>query len=603
MNEELLDLASEWAPLLLASFVEAGVTDLIISPGSRSTPFVLAAVRDGRLTIHDCVDERSAAFFALGQAKRRAAPSLLLCTSGTAAAHYAPAIIEANQSYTPLLVLTADRPLELQACAAAQTIDQLKLYGNQVRAFFELGAADSTPLAWQALKRIAAQATSISRYPTPGPVHLNVRARRPFEPMLVQDRDERATVVKLRSMARSPATCVYPPTHSPDPAGVERIACACREARHGLIVCGPAPLTQVSGRESIHTLSRLTGYPIWAEATSQLRFWKPDSTDVLPPPCDAFAALLTSEAFRLGEAPELVIQLGAPPTTTAWETYLSMHPSIRRQVIAPYGWNDPQSSAELLLMSDVGLASVAVCRKLAECGRRERPSPWAVRLAELNQQAWAAINRCLEHQEQLSEAEVVRTVLRALSRDAVLAIGNSLPIRLLDLYCPAQTGQVAVWSQRGANGIDGLISGAAGVASTGQPTALLIGDISFIHDIGGLAMAKTLTAPFPLVVLNNHGGRIFEELPVATDPDLTGAVHHFTTPHDYSFAAAAALFGIPYHPVKTTLDLEMALRKALSTGGASLIDAVVPPQGAASMMREVAEGIDARCRLLFGETT
>ena len=171
-----------WARLLLDGFAVAGVRDVVISPGSRSSPFVLAAHEHADLRCHDVLDERSAGFFALGQAKACGEPSLLICTSGTAGAHYLPAVMEAAQSYTPLAVLTADRPFELQECGANQTADQLKLFGAHVRRFFHLGSPDSTERALRALRRVAAQAVWSTKRPVPGPVHVNAPARKPLEP-------------------------------------------------------------------------------------------------------------------------------------------------------------------------------------------------------------------------------------------------------------------------------------------------------------------------------------------------------------------------------------------------------------------------------------
>jgi len=260
------NLLSEWAALVFASFADAGVERVVVSPGSRSTPFVAGAIREPRLRLFDVIDERAAAFFALGQARVTGVPTLLLCTSGTAGAHYLPAIIEARHAGVPLLVLTADRPTEATACGAAQTIDQTKMFGEHVRRFFDLGMPDGDPSALRAVRRVALQAFVASQYPERGAVHVNARARKPLEPILASATAEgRAVAAAVRAVKDRPIRVALASAQA-DAGALEIIAAELRAARRGLIVCGPLPARTDVG--AVEDLARRTGFPLLSESAS-----------------------------------------------------------------------------------------------------------------------------------------------------------------------------------------------------------------------------------------------------------------------------------------------------------------------------------------------
>ena len=627
MKDTLLDLTAEWAGLLMGSLADAGVRDVVVSPGSRSTPFVLAAARHSerqgpdRLRLVDIIDERSAGFYALGMAKGTGRPCLLLCTSGSAGAHYLPAVIEAGLSHTPLVVLTADRPLELQECGAPQTIDQMKLFGDHVRGFFELGGPEGDPTALTGLRRMAAQAVARSRHPVPGAVHLNARARKPLEPRPAASEEECALARRVRSARATPITTFHPPRLEPSPEALDDLERACREARQGLILCGPAPLVQAEARPLLLRLAARTGFPLCVEATSQLRFGmrpaqEEEEGEARAVLCDGFDALFAVEAFRRRHEADVVLQFGGTPTSGAWERYLAAGGARRRLVVNPHGWSDPHSSAAAVIQADVSTTVRALLGRLAERdpsqkeerGERGERAPshlarWGERFRAANREAWRVIDELVAVPGALSEAQVARAVVASVPREGVLAVGNSLPIRMVDRYCPASLGSCRVGSQRGANGIDGLVSGAAGMAASGCPTTLLLGDVSLLHDLGGLAVAARGTGPLVLVVVQNRGGRIFEQLPLVSTglPEVAAALPLFTTPHEVSFGPAAALFGIAYHRVETQAALDDALGVAQAHPGCSLIEAVVPPHGAATLdaaLRERLAGALATAGLL-----
>jgi len=577
------NLQDERARLLIASLADAGVTDGVLSPGSRSTPFVLAAARHGALRCFDVVDERSAAYFALGQARVTGRPTLLICTSGTAGANYLPAVIEAEASYLPLVVLTADRPADLTGCGANQTVDQLKLYGDHVRRFFDLGPGGGSPRALRALRRTAAQAVAVALFPEPGPVHLNARAAKPLEPQEPATEDERRLHDDVDALiGRPPAVAV--PRLFPDPGALGDLAAACRAAERGWIVAGPAPLAQAADAPAVVELARRTGYPVLADAASQLRYRGTRDDDVF---VDAFGLLLGDDAFRRAHRPDLIVQIGRAPTAPSWDKALGELAGVEHWLLGPHGWNDPQSTATRRLIAEAGPALSRLV-ELLEPGTAS--SAWRQAFRDAERRAQQLIDEELAGDE-LSEGAVARQVVEGLPAAGLLAVGNSLPIREVDVYARGGRPELLVASQRGASGIDGVTSGAFGAAvAAGRPAALLTGDVAFLHDLSGLWAARHVTTPFALVVVQNRGGRIFEMLPLADHPASRGEVFdHWLTPHVYDLAHAAALFGLPFARASTRGALAEALRETLGRPGVTVIEAVVPPSGAAEQNRRLGE--------------
>lgn len=578
---------AEWARLLAGSLADAGVRDVVVCPGSRSTPFVLALVRESRLVCRDVVDERSAAFFALGQARRSGRPSLVVCTSGTAGANLFPAVVEAALAHVPLLVLTADRPPELVGCGANQTIDQLHLFGRHVRAFFELGTPSAESAALRALRRTAAQAVFASGWPEPGPVHLNARARKPLEPPAGVDA---ALVRRVDLLLAGPIAAPSMPRRLPDTAVVEELVAACRRARRGLLVAGPA--TRPADRSRVFAVAARTGFPLLADPASGLRF---RGEGVEPPVLDAFALLLANAGFRRFLAPDLVIQVGGAPTAAGWETLIGGGEPREHWVLSTDGWPDPASTATRLVAADVDEVLEDLVLALGEGVPDPDAAAWRAGLEEAERRAWHAVEAQLHaFGDALSEGAVAREAVAALPAGGLLALGNSLPIREADRWCPGELGELVVVSQRGASGIDGVVSGALGAASLDdRPGALVVGDLSTLHDLGGLAAARHVTVPFAVVVVDNHGGRLFEQLPLAAHPQAEGLLEHWTTPQSIDFAAAAATFGLPYARAVTRSELAAALAVALGREGVSVIHAVVPPSGAANAAHRLRARVDA----------
>lgn len=582
------NLQTEWARLLFASLADAGVRDVVISPGSRSTPFVVAAVREPRLARHDVIDERAAAFFALGQARITGRPSVVVCTSGTAPAHWLPAMIEANITGTPIILLSGDRPHELYDCRAPQTIDQVKLFGENARFFADL-VPDGSEGALRALKRTAAQSVLASKWPRPGAVHLNARAKKPLEPVLATNEREADLARRAARIAGEPIVLAIPPRVAPSPDAIDAAASLVRGARRGIIVAGPASIAQRHARAAVFDLARSTGFALACEATSQLRYGPPRPADVAF--LDASDLLLRSPTFRTSHAFDFAIQIGAPPTSGAWELVAA---SLPRIVLAEQDWPDPHSNARAIVYGEVG----ASCQALADAVRAAPPKPeggFGERVVAANGRARKIADELLGAEGPLVEPAAVKMLVDRIPDASLLMVGNSLAVRLVDIYGAAVARDIDVLSQRGASGIDGNVAGACGAAiAAGRPLTLLIGDVSLLHDVGSLAVAARVKTPLVLFVLHNGGGRIFEQLPLVDTPGIEREIiEHATTPHAIELAPATALYGIRHALATTATEIAAALDTAYAHAGCTLIEVRVAPSGASAFGKRVATAVEA----------
>ncbi|MCH9649989.1 MAG: 2-succinyl-5-enolpyruvyl-6-hydroxy-3-cyclohexene-1-carboxylic-acid synthase [Deltaproteobacteria bacterium] len=626
-------LLTQWARLLLDSLAEAQVREVVISPGSRSTPFAAAALANPALHCTTLIDERSAAFFALGMAKASGRPTLLLCTSGSAAANYFPAVVEAAMAYTPLLVLTADRPLELDHCHASQTIDQTKFFGGYARCFLDLGAPDASVGALRALRRKAAQAVLVSQSPTPGPVHLNARARKPLEPTESVGEADDALSQAVQSLRSQPLVRSPLPSLTANIEGLKALGELFQKHQEGLIVCGPAPAATRRMGPLLSAVAKRAGYPLLVEAGSQQRYFQGDDHGATR--IGALDALGRSPTLRRELAPKLILQVGSPPVAKGWSQYVEAYPLCQRFVIAAHGWNDPWSSASWVLQADPEHFLEALDREL-ELSLPHRHSPWLEHWKAAESLAWQAAEEVLAESSEepassptsggsqtvqtdagsLTEGEVARIVVEALPPGGVLALGNSLPIRQVDAYSPPQPKALQVWTQRGAAGIDGVVAGASGFLQICQkPGVLLIGDVSFLHGISDLAALDRVSVPFAIVVVHNDGGRIFEQLPIARASTETSSetstdqqsllqrahLDSWLTPHGRELGPAARLYGLGHHRVDTGASLQRALGAALSRNEATLIEARVPPHGAFQQNQRLWQNLEARLALRWPE--
>jgi 2-succinyl-5-enolpyruvyl-6-hydroxy-3-cyclohexene-1-carboxylate synthase len=570
------DLHTAWARLFAQSLAESGVGFAVISPGSRSTPLALALARV--LPVAVLHDERVAAFFALGQGRASGRPAAVLATSGTAPGHWLPAAMEAREAGIPLLLISADRPWEVQEAQASQTVDQLRLFGHHARAFFDLGVPDEHPAALAAVPRIAAQAVLATRYPLAGAVHINARFRKPLEPQPSDGQEPwRPAYDKV---ARAGAPRLIPPCPAPDPAAVALLAERVRANPRGVLVAGPLPATDAPElRKAVERFLEASGYVLLAEATSQLRFGLESAR-----PVGAFDALLRSAELRSELRPDLAIEIGAPAVSAQWLAFISGTEAPQRIVLPGERPADPAGGASAMLLGPIAALLEAAAGELEAAPPAATPYASAWQAAEAA--AWAARDLAAEGvpAEPLHEHQVAAILRQALPAGGTLMVGNSNPVRDLDHDLPPDSAPLAVLHQRGAAGIDGLISGAAGARTVlAGPLALLLGDVAALHDAGGLAAAAAVRGPLAIVVVHNDGGRIFERLPLGRDQTLAEDCQTlFVAAHNHAFDGLAATFGLRYARAETPDALCTALGEALAADRPMLIEARVAAGGSAT---------------------
>jgi 2-succinyl-5-enolpyruvyl-6-hydroxy-3-cyclohexene-1-carboxylate synthase len=532
--------------LLLRAFCDelarCGMEHACTAPGSRCTPIVLSLVREPRIHAWSNIDERSAGFFALGAAKRSGRPVAVTCTSGTAAANLAPAVIEARHARVPLIVLTADRPPELRDVGAGQTIDQLKLYGDQAKWFFEVGLYEATPAALRWIRTLACRAYWTAAHGPPGPVHLNFPLREPLvlEEALPEDstgrQDGRPYVAVDRPIESVPSSPNQP---------LGRI----------VIVAGP-DRDVMAGRE-LGGFAARAGIPLLADPLSGARLGAGAIAH--------YDLLLRDPDFAAAHRPEFVIRTGDLPTSKPLRAWLAGLDATQIAIDPDGSWQDPDMV--------VGLRVQARLSALLEgltAGKLLPPDPaWMDSWRAADDAAGDALVSALGGE--LSEPLVARSLGQWLDAGTTLFVASSMPIRDVELYLPARDGGPRVLSNRGANGIDGTVSAAFGAVATGQgPVVLLIGDVALAHDIGGLLAARRLGLALTVVLLNNDGGGIFHFLAVAGESDAFE--EHVATPHGLDFAHAAALYGCGFERPASVEDLRTAVERSLAGAGTTIIE-------------------------------
>ncbi|MCY3927503.1 MAG: 2-succinyl-5-enolpyruvyl-6-hydroxy-3-cyclohexene-1-carboxylic-acid synthase [Acidobacteria bacterium] len=597
------------ARLLVGALVQAGVRQVVTSPGSRSTPLVLAALdlaastgRTGGLELRSVLDERAAAFYALGQARATGMPSALICTSGSAPGHYLPAILEAKEAGLPLIVLTADRPVELLDCGAQQTTDQTKLFGSAVSDFAEIDLGGRTDrLSLRALRRTAVQAVFRSRWPQGGAVHLNVRARKPLER---PEAGECGTVTAAVDELLAEPVDVGRPSVAPDADVLSRAVQLCRRSERGLIVAGPLTLPPPVAREAgadvfgLGELARRTGFPLLAEATSQSRFLEGSAAGVASCLADCLGAAWVANDGSALPVPDLILQVGAPPVSSGTQRLLETC-GAPQVVVSDGTWTDPAGLGSVFLLGDVGTTVASLCSGLKSSSPAAAVEPWRREVLTLCGRFQETVANLVAESGpgDFHDGEVTRQTVAAMPSGALLMLGNSLPVRLVETWVGRLGRRLWVASQRGLGGIDGLVAGFLGSLSTGEFPAgvLVVGDVSLLHDLDGLTAATEYgdDSAAVIVVIDNGGGRIFERLPIASTEAFQGPEgRHWLTPHHVDFSGLARAFGLPRARVDTTQALQRELAAAMGRRGVSLVVARTVPgalaQGEEALSRTMA---------------
>jgi len=558
---------------LASALASLGVHHACVTPGSRSTPLTLAVAREPGITDWPHLDERSSAFFALGVAKATGTPALVVCTSGTAAAEMLPAVVEARLGRVPLIVATADRPADLRGVGATQTIDQRNIFGDQVLWSHDLEPPPSGEGAPGLPGALAARAVAAATGPPSGPVHLNLQFREPLVP-------------GPETPAPAPADppLLTTPVLTPGDAVVLRLS-RMLSGKRGLLVCGPQRDPAMAGAAA--ALAGALEIPIIADLLSGVRAGTHDLTRVL-----AGGDLLAGAGWLDRAPPEVVVRIGGLPTSKALWTWLGAHPAVQQVVIDPGEWADPDAAAALVVRAD----PAATLRVLGDAALVPAPSSWLGRWQRADAAVRKAAAAVLDALPFPNEPEVVRALAASLPAGATLWAASSLPVRHLDAFFPASSRPIRFEANRGANGIDGFLSSGLGwAAASSDPTYLLAGDLSALHDLTALGTAARLEIPATIVVLNNDGGGIFHLLPQHGLPEFE---RHFGTPHGLDFTIAAELFGVPARAVTDAGELRTAL--ATSHEGPLLIEVRTGRAATASALARVRAAATAAVAGLAG---
>jgi 2-succinyl-5-enolpyruvyl-6-hydroxy-3-cyclohexene-1-carboxylate synthase len=586
------------ASALAEELARGGLRRAVVSPGSRSTPLAVALWREPGIEVTVIVDERSAAFFALGAAQASGEPVALLCTSGTALANYHPAVAEADLSALPLVILSADRPPELRGVGAGQVIDQIKTFGESVRWFCEVGTHEADDSGLLHMRSVAARALARARGEIrPGPVHLNLPWREPLAPIPVEGAVTATDPLALHGReAGRPLTAVTRVDLEPTEFVLDEVAGHIGDAIAGVIIAGRQ--TDPELREPLVHLARASGFPILAEPTSQLRLGPHDRSYVVT----TYDTLLRDEHWARNMVPELVLRFGELPTSKPLRQWLAASGADQIVVDPTGGWNEPTGRAAAIIRADpTECASgwaVRLEKRSSEGGTGEplpsrtgrfvqgpsRPAPEAWLEAEA-----AALNAIAE---ELGDGEITEPALHlALGRvhadGDLVYTASSMAIRDQETFLGPGEADALFLCNRGANGIDGLISSGIGAAhASGRPTTIVTGELGFLHDLGGLAALRDVTTPVRIVVVDNGGGGIFHFLPQQSALDAEEFEALFGTPRAVSVERAAALFDLPYRRLSALADLPTAL-----AAGTGLIEVRTDRQTNVAAHRRVTERV------------
>jgi 2-succinyl-5-enolpyruvyl-6-hydroxy-3-cyclohexene-1-carboxylate synthase len=549
----------------VAALAAAGVRHVCACPGSRSTPLAIKLSAEPRIKLWVHLDERSAAFYGLGLARAAREPVALLATSGTAAANFYPAVVEASLARVPLVVLTADRPHELRDNGAPQTTDQLRLYGSHARWFFDLpeplAASDGPALDEQVrlVRALAARAVATAQAEPAGPVHLNWPFRDPLIPI-----PPPSTSGEALNRLNEKAACVSVQNgHSaPSPALAEALAGDLAAVERGLIVVGPQDDPHLA--EPVVRVAERFGYPILADGLSGLRSGAHDRSLVV----ETFDAFLRDPLTCTALEPDIVLRTGAFPTSKPLQQFLHAQTRARHLLVDPGGWRDPDNDSTDVLHVD----PVLLCEALADQPVGTPRGAWADEWLRLNALTRESIAAALTCDAALSEGRVFLELADLLADGALIYAGNSMPVRDLDTFLPNTHSTLRCLSNRGANGIDGVVSSALGASAAHPgPVVLVIGDISFYHDLNGLLAASKHHLDLLVVLINNDGGGIFSFLPQA---GLASAQFEllFGTPHGLAFRPFVEAYGGHFVRVADWPGFGSAVREGLARGGLNVVE-------------------------------
>lgn len=536
---------SLWCSVLAETLARSGVERVVVAPGSRSAPLVFALARHEKIEAIPVLDERSAGFFALGQAKASGRTVALVCTSGTAAANFLPAVVEAHESGVPLLVLTADRPPELRACHAGQTIDQQKLYGGFVGFYHELAVPEAEMGLLRYLRQTVAHAVARTRLPFAGPVHLNAPFRDPLPPI------ETAGVGAFTGEDWERFFSQVGPVESAPPKSPAPVLPA---TDRGVIVAGPVHAAKGAAYAAeVGDLARRLGWPVLADALSPVRHHAGEVPGVVT----TYDAILRDASMASALRPEAVVCLGTWPTSKVLRGWIEESGAPIWLAARRAENRDGLHGRTRQVLLSVGDLAEGVM------GRR-RPGAYARAWAREEAVARRTINGRLRAEKDLFEPKAAWLLARRLPAGTPVFFASSMPVRDAEYVWPANGKGIRPLFNRGANGIDGTLSSALGAAHGGRPAVLVTGDLALLHDTNGFLIRPKFRGSLTVVLINNRGGGIFEHLPVAKfDPPFE---EFFATPQEADFAKLCAAYGVEHVAVRDWGQFERLVAKLPKAG-------------------------------------
>lgn len=600
------EIASPEPPNPLYAYINAfvdelqrsGVREVVICPGSRSTPLAMACATHPGIKVWMHLDERSAAFFGLGLAKQARRPVGLLCTSGTAAANFFPALIEAKLTHVPLLALTADRPHELRENGAPQAIDQNHLYGKHVKWFVDVALPEATNEALRYIRALVNRAAAMTTSTPAGPVHLNFPFREPLTPEPLPDQplppaEQRDAVAWYGREGNKPYIEVSNIAESAPPVtALQALASRLAHTSRGLIIAGPQDDPTLA--EALVPLAEYLQYPILADPLSLVRCWSHAGELVL----SSYDAFLRDSSFISRHSPELMLRFGAMPTSKPVLLYLKRYSSCPVIVIdGQEGWEEPTQLASEVIHAQPTLLCQQVLRLLeappeGEGSSEEAYQPgsdsWLWEWIHADQLTRQALQKGVQEFQPLFEGRVFSELEALLPAGATLYVSNSMPVRDLDTFFWANARSLRILGNRGANGIDGVISSALGASAgdkDGAPTVLVIGDLAFLHDLGGLIAAHLHHLSLTIVLINNDGGGIFSFLPQANHPAHFERL--FGTPTGLDVGPAVQMYGGQFHCASDWEQFRQAVRQSMSEGGLQVIEVQTERESNVEMHRRL----------------
>jgi 2-succinyl-5-enolpyruvyl-6-hydroxy-3-cyclohexene-1-carboxylate synthase len=559
---------SLWCSVLAETLRRLGVRQAVISPGSRSTPLTFALVRQPEIATVAVLDERSAAFFALGIAKREGRPTVLVCTSGTAGANYFPAVIEAQESGVPLLVITADRPPEMRACASGQTIDQQQLFGGHVNFFHEFAVPEASEARLRYLRQTVAHAVGRTMTAGGGPVHLNAPFRDPLPP--IDDGGIAAKVGEVIDWPRFFAQ-VGPVEERVVHGGLPRLMTDV----HGVIVVGPAQPADPAGyAAAVGESARRLGWPVLADGLSPLRHY----ADVVPQLVTTYDAILRNENAAERLRPESVLCLGGWPTSKVLRGWLEA-------ADAPTLLVSERSDNRDALHGRTRQVVVSLAALVTQLPVATDPNGYERMWASYERKVRLALDARLAGTTAMFEGKAAWLLAQHLPPGTPWFVANSMPVRDLEYVVPASSRGLRPLGNRGANGIDGTLSTALGVAhGARRPVVLLTGDLALLHDTNGFLIRPKLRGALTIVLINNQGGGIFGHLPVAQfEPPFE---EYFATPQEVDFAKLVSAYGVEHVAVRDWTHFT-ELVAALPASGIRVLEVTTNRTADAAMRRQV----------------